>query len=263
MAMRRILTTFSLAAGLTSLATGSVAAQDRGNPDWHFVVAPYLWFSNLNGAQTLGLPHDHQVAGPAIVPVGDTLLEPSWMVRAEAGKGRWRGWLNVSGAKVADAVVFHLESDPSVTTSGNYDLSWYTGELYAAVQVGPFTTTNAIELYAGARYMRHKQILTSGSDADSITETWIEPVIGSRFFVELGRRFWATFNGDIGGFGVGSDFTWTMAGELGFRVFKPLDISLRYNYQEIDYDNRKEGADAYRWSNGVQQGWFLGAILKL
>ena len=68
--MRRILTTFSLAAGLTSLATGSVAAQDRGNPDWHFVVAPYLWFSNLNGAQTLGIPHDHQ--DKRLLPLGDT-----------------------------------------------------------------------------------------------------------------------------------------------------------------------------------------------
>jgi hypothetical protein len=261
--MRRILTMLGLAGLLLAIFSQSGAAQDRGNPDWHFTLAPYLWFSNLNGAQTLGLPHDHQIAGPAVVPVGDTLLEPGWLVRAEVGKGRWRGWLNLSGANVADAAELALESDHSVTTSGTYDLSWYTGELYAAVQVGPFTTTNAIELYAGARYMRHRQILTAGSETDSITETWIEPVIGSRFFVELGRRFWATFNGDIGGFGVGSDFTWTMAGELGFRVFKPLDISLRYNYQEIDYDNRKEGADAYRWSNGVQQGWFLGAIIKL
>ena len=104
---------------------------------------------------------------------------------------------------------------------------------------------------------------TSNQETETITETWFDPVIGSRFFVEMGRRFWATFNGDIGGFGVGSDFTWSMGGELGFRVFGPLDISGRYNYQEIDYDNRKDGADAYRWSNGVQQGWFFGAIIKL
>jgi hypothetical protein len=261
--MRRILSTLGLAGFLVATASQATAAQDRGNPDWHFTLAPYVWFSNLTGAQTLNLPHDHQVAGPAVVPVGDTLLETGWLVRAEVGKGRWRGWLNVSGATVADDAELHLESDPSVTTSGTYDLSWYTGELYAAVQVGAFTTTNAIELYAGGRYMRHKQILTSGSETDTITETWFDPVIGSRFFVEMGGRFWATFNGDIGGFGVGSDFTWSLGGELGFRIFKPLDISMRYNYQEIDYDNRRTGADAYRWSNGVQQGWFLGAIIKL
>jgi hypothetical protein len=188
------------------------------------------------------------------------------MVRAEVGKGRWRGWLNVSGAKVADPAEFALESDPSVTVSGTYDFSWYTGELYAAVQVGPFATTHAVEVYLGGRVVRHEQILTTGSQTDptteTIKETWFDPVIGSRLWMELGRRFWASFNGDIGGFSVGSDFTWTLGGELGFRLFRPLDISLRYNYQEVDYDNRKTDASAYRWSNGVQQGWFLGAIIN-
>jgi len=262
--MRRILTCFSLAAGLACLALPSATAQDRGNPDWHLVIAPYLWFSNLDGAETLGIPPDRQVAGPYVVPVGDTLLEKSWLVRAEVGKGKLRAWLNVSGAKLAKSTVFTLESDPSDSTSGSYDFSWYTGELYAAYQVGGFATSNAIELYAGGRYVRHKQILTpSGGQSTTNDEQWVDPVIGSRFYTELGRRFWATFNGDIGGFGVGSDFSWTLGGELGFRVVKPLDISLRYNYQEVDYDNRKDGADTYRWSNGVQQGWFFGAIIKL
>ncbi|UCG86637.1 MAG: hypothetical protein JSW71_22515 [Gemmatimonadota bacterium] len=262
--MRRIVTTLSIAGLLAPICAQGVAAQDRGDPDWYFVLAPYLWFSNLDGAVSLGLPPDDQVAGPYVVPVGDEKLERSWLVRAEVGKGKLRAWLNASGAKLENSTVFMLEGDPSDSTAGTYDFSWHTGELYAAYQVGAFTTTNAIELYAGARYMRHKQILTpSGDQATTIDESWIDPVIGSRFYTELGRRFWVTFNGDIGGFSVGSDFTWSIGGELGFRVLKPLDVSMRYNYQEIDYDNRKDGADAYRWSNGVQQGWFFGAIIKL
>jgi hypothetical protein len=262
--MRRIITTLSIAGLLSPMCHEGVAAQDRGNPDWHFVLAPYLWFSNVDGSVSLGLPPDNQVAGPYVVPVGDHKLKKSWMVRAEVGKGRLRAWVNASAAKLANEAMLTLESDPADSIPGAYDLSWYTGELYAAYQIGGFTTTNAIELYAGARYLRHKQIVTpSGGQGTTVDETWIDPVLGSRFYTELGRRFWATFNGDMGGFGVGSDFTWTIAGELGFRVFRPLDISMRYNYQEIDYNNDKEGADAYRWSNGVQQGWFFGAIIKL
>ena len=91
--MRRILSRLWLACALGAVFAPDVAAQDRGNPDWHFVLAPYLWFSNLDGAETLGVPPDRQVAGPFVVPVGDTLLEKSWLVRAEVGKGRWRALL--------------------------------------------------------------------------------------------------------------------------------------------------------------------------
>ena len=84
-----------------------------------------------------------------------------------------------------------------------------------------------------------------------------------RLYSELGRRFWAAFNTDIGGVSVGAGFAWTLAGELGFRVAGPLDLTMRYNYQEADYDNKKEGAATYVWSNGVQQGWLFGLVLKL
>jgi hypothetical protein len=30
----------------------------------------------------------------------------------------------------------------------------------------------------------------------------------------------------------------------------------------VDYDDRKTDAGAYRWSNGVQQGWFFGTLVN-
>jgi hypothetical protein len=78
----------------------------------------------------------------------------------------------------------------------------------------------------------------------------------------MGQRFWTMFNTDIGGFGIGANATFTLGGELGFRVVKFLDLTMRYNYQETEYDNEKAGAGRYAWHNAAQQGWFFGLVLK-
>lgn len=256
--------TAAVALALAIVAPSPLEAQDRGNSGWSFRLAPYLWFSNLGGAVDLGLPANDQRFGDLIVPVEDTVLQKDWMVRAEIGKGRLRGWFNISQAGVANEAEIIRSGDPTDTVPGTYDLQWFTTEAFAAVQVGSFARTNSFEVYGGGRYMRHRQTVTlEGGSPTTITESWIDPVIGGRLYAEMGRRFWVTFNTDIGGFAVGSKLTWTLGGELGVRVFGPLDLAMRYNYQEVDYDNGKDGAERYEWSNGVQQGWFFGLVLKL
>jgi hypothetical protein len=157
--------------------------------------------------------------------------------------------------------------DTSIKVDGADDFTWLTGELYGALQIGPFTESYGFEVYTGLRYVRHDEDVTRNEGSEAITrnvkETWVEPVLGGRIFTELGKRWWAQFHSDIGGFGVGTDFTWTLGGELGFRIAKPIDITMRYDYQEIEYSNEKAGADRYIWSNGVQQGWYFGLALKL
>jgi len=253
-----------LAALLLTFAALGADAQDRGNSGWSVRLAPYIWASNLGGAESLGLPADEQRFGDLLIPVEDTVLRGAWAVRAEVGKGRVRAWFNVSRAGLAKPAHMEREGDPPEHVLGEFDFSWFTTEAFAAIQVGPFATSHAFEVYAGGRYVRHEQAVTIGTAAPSeVTETWIEPAFGARLYAELGRRFWTAFNSDIGGFGIGSEFTWTLGGELGLRVIGPLDLAMRYNYQEAEYDNGKDGADAYAWSNGVQQGWFFGAVLKL
>ena len=249
---------------LTVLVSAPLEAQDRGNDGWYLRLAPYLWFSNIGGAVSLGLPADDQRFGDLIVPVEDTVLQNDWMVRAEVGKGRVRGWFNVSMAGIANDAEIIRDAVPVDTVPGTYDLQWFTTEAFAAVQVGSFSRASSFEVYGGGRYMRHRQTVTlEGESPTTMTESWIDPVVGGRLYAEMGRRFWAAFNTDIGGFSVGSEFTWTLGGELGVRVFGPLDLAMRYNYQEVEYDNKKEGAERYQWSNGVQQGWFFGLVLKL
>lgn len=256
---------FLAAVALAPVAVAPALAQrDRGNPGWYVRATQYVWFSNLGGAETLGFGEADNILGDLVVPVGDTLLETSWATRIEVGKGRVRGWVNLASADFAKSTEVHPVGDPSTLLDADFDFSWLSADVFGAVQIGPFRSSNAVDLYGGVRYVKVEHDLeVVGRSPASAEETWVDPVVGGRYFTEMGGRFWAVFNGDLGGFGVGSRFTLTLGGELGFRLVRPLDISLRYNYQEVEYDNGQDGAGAFVWENGVVQGWFFGAVLKL
>ena len=227
-------------------------AQDRGNPDWYVRLATYLWLSNLDGSNT--------VAGLS-VPVTDTVLEPSWSVRAEVGKGRVRAIFDLSRTSLTNPVA---QAPPS-TVQGTYDFTVFVGEVAGAVQVGGFGTDRAVEVFGGMRYVRQQQTLdVSGTItiAGEFTEDWLEPFFGSRYFTELGRRFWFTMTADVGGLNIGSDFTWVLDGELGIRVARPVDFTLRYRYMESQYSNDRLGDQAYVWDEGQLQGWYFGLVIK-
>lgn len=263
--MHRFLSLFGSIIILIISLGNFLAAQDRGNPNWYVRVAPYLWYSNLAGSETLSLPPADNIVGDFRVPVGDKVLKNNWAGRFELGKARVRGVLNISRANSKNPSQAISLSDSSDTHPVHYDFTWFTTEAFAAVQIGPFKENFAFELYGGGRYVNQKQNVaaTDGSNTNiSINETWVEPLFGFRLFSELGKRWWASFHTDLGGFGAGSEYTWTLGGELGLRVVKFLDVSMRYNYQETEYNNKKEGSQRYTWDDAVQQGWFFGLIFK-
>ena len=249
-----------------SQAYAQLNGQDRGYPDWYVRVKPYLWLSNLDTDETLQVGDGDHIVGDYYVPVGDSVLERSWALSLEVGKGRLRGIVNLSRANIKNPGRFYLFPEKETYIAGAYDLTWFTGEFLLSSQIGPFVSSHGFEIYVGVRYIHQKEdikIEQVTEQAITATQSWLDPVIGARVFAELGERWWAMFHSDIGGFGVGIDFTWTLGGELGFRIAEPLDITMRYNFQEIQYDNEETGAGRFIWEDGVQQGWFFGFQLKL
>lgn len=260
----RISLLFGLFFGALLSVGNPVYAQDRGNPNWYLRVAPYLWLSNIGGAKTLGQEPGPNVMNGFQTHIEDTMLATNWAGRLEAGKGRWRALVNFSRASSGNPTEITRLSDSS-HFEGRYDLTWTTAEVFVAVQIGPFSPKYGFELYYGGRFIKQDQTLSSDGDSTltEINESWAEPAFGFRYYTELGRRFWAQIHTDIGGFLARSNFTWTLGGELGLRVVKFADVTLRYDYQEMEFDNDQEDAGRYIWDNGVQQGWYFGLMFKL
>lgn len=233
------------AAILLAVAAGApeAMAQDAGNPGSFWRASMYLWFANIDGTNYLG---------DSTVVVGDTSsLHTSFAGELQAGRGRFRGVARFATTSLANRGPLQGPGVPDGTEI-DYDFTWTTAELLAAWQVGRFESDHAFELYAGLRYVHQGQDL---SGAGSYSQDWLEPVAGAEYFVEMGGPFWVAVNGDLGGFLFGSEFTMRVRAELGIRVVGPVHLSLAYEYLQTEYGEK--GA-AYRWDEGVSQGWFFG-----
>ena len=123
--------------------------------------------------------------------------------------------------------------------------------------MGELRVVAGAKLFAGLRYVHQSQDLSGATTA--VTQDWIEPVAGAEYFVEMGGPFWVSVDGDLAGFLFGSQFTLRAGAELGIRLTGPVHLSLAYDYLQTEYGEK--GA-AYRWDEGVRQGWLLGVTVK-
>lgn len=231
-------------------ASGQGHSQTR---TWEITIVPYVWLSNVTGGNALG---DQRVT------VGDSSLSPAGAVRVEARRHRVALRLTATRATIAHPGAISLRTDPTQQSFGRYDLAWTTVEAHSALRIGPLDPITSFAVYAGFRYVHQRQRLRDATGVETMaSQAWVEPVEGSQYVVQVGRRFLVTIAGDIGGFAVGSDFTWTLNAETAFRAAGPLHLAMRYTYRQVQYDNKETGAKTYRW-DGVQQGWFFGAAVE-
>jgi hypothetical protein len=70
----------------------------------------------------------------------------------------------------------------------------------------------------------------------SRTDDWWDPYLGLRGRYNLTRAFYLTAKGDIGGFGVGSQLTWTAEAALGIQLSRNIYSEIGYRAFAIDYE---------------------------
>jgi hypothetical protein len=70
----------------------------------------------------------------------------------------------------------------------------------------------------------------------SRTDDWFDPHLGLRGRYHFNDRFYFTAMGDVGGFGVGSEFTWQAEGAFGCYVTPRIFTEVGYRALGVDYD---------------------------
>lgn len=69
------------------------------------------------------------------------------------------------------------------------------------------------------------------------SQDWAEPFVGLRLGADLSERWSVLIRGDIGGFGVGSDFAWQAVGAVGYRWWTDFgSITLYGGYRALSQD---------------------------
>ena len=118
------------------------------------------------------------------------------MLAAEASNGEW--------AIGFDGLYMDLSKDGEVLAT-KYDGYQAGLELTGFWKLTPF-----FEVLAGGRLNLMGASVTSPSSVTLVdkNKTWFDPFIGARFTVPNTGKWIVMLRGDVGGFGVGSQFAW-------------------------------------------------------
>ena len=66
-------------------------------------------------------------------------------------------------------------------------------------------------------------------------EWWVDPIIGLRGQVNITRWLFLATQGDVGGFGAGSQIAWNVQATIGVNITRQLFAELGYRYMYVDY----------------------------
>jgi hypothetical protein len=208
-------------------------------PRTHLTIGAWLW--DVDGrVGGLGGIFDVDSDWGDVFDEGDLALDLG--VRTEWSRWRFAGAM--TGGTLSDGAVDFEQG--GMRRSG--DLEVWTGTLTAGyVFAGGWTDCSpcpgrwCLDAYVGLRYWDvHLEIdpIFGAGGATGLRrgEDWLDPIVGLHLDVEH-RRWFFVAEVDVGGFGLGSDFSWSALGAAGFRFAPWFGVMLGWKALSADYDD--------------------------
>lgn len=271
----------ALAADLVTPAPPPVVEDPAMAPSgWNFRFVPYGWLISMNGNQSVrGRSAKVDASFLDIVENSDTLVALMGDFEARHGPFALYGDLVWTKVGVEGGSLRTRTPAPGVTTTVGRSLGLdiemavlEVGTSYEVARSGAL----AFDILAGARYWHQEADLSfevtrtidigdlervgGRAIARSRSIDWLDPILGARirYAVTAGHNLF--LRGDIGGFGVGSNFSWQAAGGYGFDVgtYQGITFSgvIGYRALYVDYV-QAEGRQRYEFDM-LQHGPILG-----
>jgi hypothetical protein len=217
-----LLVLISLSIIVSTAFAQSPSGTGKNSDEWKFTLAPYLMLPWMDGkAAVRGLEHEVDVSPSQIFKN----LQFGAMGYFEARKAGW-------GVGV-DAVYMALGTNVD-RPAANVDFNQG-----AYTFMGLRQLNKKVDLVFGARWnvlqgkLDFKGPLLLGTFEE--TKQWVEPIVGLKLKQRLGGRCSFTMEGDIGGFGAGSDFAWQLWPVIGVDVSKHATLGIGYRVLSEDY----------------------------
>jgi hypothetical protein len=216
-----------LAAAIVILVALQGEAQSSSN-EWQFAIAPYLWAAGMDGTMTIA---DREA--DIDVPFSDIIdnLDLAFMGHFDMRNERWM---------LASDLIFVDLEDSEEQTNGTVTagLKMTLLEAWGGYRISPAVTLLAgarwVDMSASIRFIGDRGIVENEADAGP---SWIDPLIGIHVFAPLSDRWWFGGHGDVGGFGVGSELTWQVYADIGWKASDLISIILGYRALDIDYED--------------------------
>jgi len=248
-------------------ATPTVAqAQAAASPGggWTFEFTPYLWGAGMSGEVGAGALPTLDV-DMSFSDIMDN-LDAGLMGAFEARKGRWGLLFDAIYMKLAHAATASRTGAGPIgaTATASAELEMTQTVYAAAVAYRAIEGRTPIDLIGGARYAKlavDAQIdgsfyAQTGTVAASAEKSWVDPYIGVRVQHPIAERWTLVGYADVGGFGVGSEFTWQALAGVNYEFSKAIAGKFGYRYLYVDYDK-----DGFRYDM-ANSGLYLGVGIR-
>ena len=227
-----------LARAQDSLGSGKKITSTSG---WQFKAEPYLMLPAMNGKVGVGnLPEADLNASVSDI---FSKLEFGAMLNLEASNPLWTVGV--------DFLYMNLEQDlkaSNLINSGKVNAKQMGLEVYGMRRLNPWLEVGAGALVNSlSMEMDLVQNQVGGGTINrggEQTKTWVDPMIMARVKTtgaNTPKKFYGVLKGDIGGFGVGSEFAWQLQMSAGYRFSKLFDMSLGYRFIGLDYKDESDG----------------------
>jgi len=219
-----------LAAMLIALVLPGRAAAQQESHGWRFTIAPYLLFPHMDGTVGVG-PVETQIdTDPSDI---FSNLQFGAMLFAEAKNDQW--------AIGFDGLYMDLGKDGEEIPM-SYDGYQAGLELTGFRRLTPF-----FEILAGGRVNLLGASVTSPAGVELVNkdQAWFDPFLGARFTIPNTGKWTFMFRGDVGGFGVGSQFAWQVRPTIAYSVSKHWTFGVAYWALGMDYVSGERGDRDY------------------
>jgi len=235
------------------LPTG-LAAQDK----WSWKVAPYVLTPSIDGDVTLG----------RLATAGINVNPADIIERLNLGfMGYVEGYHTSGWGFNIDYGFMDLSDNGSFAGgAGTANADIFQGILTAVAfrRVVQTPDTN-LDLYGGIRWWDTDVDVTAtlgGLTTRAVSgDSWVDPHIGIRYEKQLPNSDWSlNLQGDIGGFGVSSDFAWTAAVGVTWRASDKFSLELGYRAQGVDFESGVAGTPSYFTYDTVTHGPKIGFV---
>jgi hypothetical protein len=249
-----------LAAALLIGGTASTAWAADDDPDaWHVRVTPFVWAAGLYGDVTVR-GRDAELDASFIDVLEDTDTLVGFQGHLEVTRGR----LGVFGD------FFYVKT--TVEDAGQTGLD-VTNRMWFIDFGGQFrvldTTADRVpgltlDVYGGGRYsLLELDLDTAGVPSLNQEKSWIDPIVGGRLGVHFSEHVFVVLAGDVGGFGVGSDFAWSFLALFGYQwEASGIEWAILAGYRALGQDyTTGSGAQRFRW-DVTMHGPVLGFTVR-
>jgi hypothetical protein len=220
--------------GIFSLSLPSNAIAEEG---WEFTLAPYLWTSGLSGDVRTSAGGPTASIDLSIKDVLDN-LNLGLMGTAEAKKGRFSIVSDLFYANISK------KDDVTVDTSSTADIKVGAKTFFGSLGAGYDLYSDERALVTGYASLRYwdvenelRVIAPAATFDQTVSENWVDPLVGVGASYDLGDGFLLRGYADIGGAGVGSDLTWSLLGLAGYQFNESVTAYAGWRYLSVDYDD--------------------------